>query len=87
VWIDDKLKFTSHVGHVVARSNQILGLIKRTNVQTSYTNVYKDTDVIKKLFTALVRPHLEYANTVWHPRFKKDVEQIEKGSEKSDEAY
>jgi len=51
VWIDDKLKFTSHLGHVVARSNQILGLIKRTFV-------YKDTDVIKKLFTALVRPHL-----------------------------
>ena len=32
VWIDDKLKFTSHVGHVVAKSNQILGLIKRTFV-------------------------------------------------------
>jgi len=71
VWIDDKLKFTSHAGHVVDRSNQILGLIKRTFV-------YKDTDVIKKLFTALVRPHLEYANTVWYPRLKKDVEQIEK---------
>jgi len=72
--IDDKLKFTSHVGHVVARSNQILGLIKRTFV-------YNDTDVINKLFTALVRPHLEYANMVWYPRFKKDVE----GSEKSDQ--
>ena len=28
VWIDDKLNFASHVGHVVAKSNQILGLIK-----------------------------------------------------------
>ena len=71
VWIDDKLKFTSHVGHVVAKSNQILGLIKRSFV-------YRDTEVIKRLFTALVRPHLEYANTVWYPRFKKDVEHIEK---------
>ena len=74
VWIDDKLKFTGHVGHVVARSNQILGLIKRTFV-------YKDTDVIKKLFSLYCTsstPPIEYANTVWHPRFKKDVEQIEK---------
>ena len=28
IWIDDKLKFTSHVGHVVAKSNQILCLIE-----------------------------------------------------------
>jgi len=47
VWIDDKLKFTSHIGHVVAKSNQILGLIKRSFV-------YKNIDVIKQLFTALV---------------------------------
>jgi len=31
-----------------------------------------------RLFTALVRPHLKYANSVWHRRFKKDVEQLEK---------
>jgi len=71
VWIDDKLKFTSHIGHPVAKTNQILGLIKRSFV-------YRDTEIIKRLFTALVRPHLEYANSVWHPIFKKDVEQLEK---------
>jgi len=71
VWIDDKLKFTSHIGHAVTKSNQILGLIKRSFV-------YRDTEIIKRLFTAPVRPHLEYANSVWHPRFKKDVEQLEK---------
>ena len=64
IWTDDKLKFTSHVGHVVANSNQILGIIKRSFV-------YKDTDIIKKLFTALVKPHLEYANTEWSPKYKK----------------
>jgi len=46
---------------MLAKSNQILGLIKRSFV-------YKDSDVIKKLFTALLRPHLEYGNTVWCPR-------------------
>ena len=71
VWIDDKLKFASHVGHVVAKSNQILGLIKRSFQ-------YKEADMVKKLFTALVHPHLEYANVVWHPRFKKEIVQIER---------
>jgi len=27
IWTDDKLKFTSHLGHVVAKSNRILGII------------------------------------------------------------
>jgi len=55
----------------VAKSDQILGLIKRSFV-------YIDNEIIKRLFTALVRPQLEYANYVWHSRFKKDVEQLEK---------
>jgi len=42
VWIDDKLKFTRHVGHAVTKGNHILGLVKRSFV-------YKDTKVIKRL--------------------------------------
>ena len=70
VWIDDKLKFTGHIRHAVAKGNQILGLIKRSFV-------YKNPEVIKRLFIAHVRPHLEYVNVVFHARFKKDAEQIE----------
>jgi len=29
IWIDDKLKLSTHVGHAVAKGNQVLGLIKR----------------------------------------------------------
>jgi len=74
IWIDDKLMFTSHVGHVIAKTNQLLGLIKRSFI-------YKDIDVITKLFTALVRPHLEYANTVWFTRYKKDWNKLKKFTE------
>ena len=71
VWIDDKLKFAGHVGHIVAKGGQLLGLIKRSFV-------HRDVDVIKTLYTSLVRPHLEYANAVWRPRYKKETEQLER---------
>jgi len=32
--------------------------------------VHRDVDVIKT--------HLEYAHVVWHPRYKKEIEQLER---------
>ena len=54
----------------VSKSNKILGLIRRSFK-------YLDTTILKQLFIALVRPHLEYGNVVWYPQFKKDVDKIE----------
>ncbi|KAK2168287.1 hypothetical protein LSH36_18g03040 [Paralvinella palmiformis] len=31
-----------------------------------------------RLFTTMVRPHLEYGNVIWHPRFRRDSVEIEK---------
>lgn len=55
----------------MAKGNHILGLIKRSFV-------YRDSDIIKRLFVAHVWPYLEYVDAVCHPRFKKDVGQIER---------
>ena len=33
--------------------------------------------LIKKLYIAIVRPHLEYGNVAWHPRLKKDTDLLE----------
>ena len=65
------LKFDSHISTIVNKANQLTGLIKR-----SFTFLDKDTFV--KLFKAIVRPHLEYANVIWHPALKRQQISIEK---------
>ena len=63
--------WTEFRGYIIcAKGNQLLGLIKRSFI-------YKEPGAMKKLYTTLVRPHLEHANAVWSPRFKKDIERIE----------
>jgi hypothetical protein len=59
------------VARAVSKANQILGLVKRCFV-------YRDMELIKQLYTTMVRPHLEYGNVAWHPQFKKDIEQLER---------
>jgi len=71
VWFNNSLKPVDHIAHAVSKANQILGLIRRT-----FT--YMDSQLMKQLFTALVRPHLEYGNVIWHPYLKKDIEMIDR---------
>lgn len=64
VVIDDKLTFEKHITQKVNKANSIVGVIRRTFE-------YIDNKIFKTLFTALVRPHIEYANQVWCPHLKK----------------
>lgn len=41
------------------------------------TFVYKELDTFKLLYTTYVRPHLEFAISVWNPNLKKDQQLIE----------
>lgn len=70
VVIDDKLKFSDHLAEKVNKANRIVGLIRRTFM-------HLEPAIIKPLYTALVRPHLEYANQVWCPHLVKDIEAVE----------
>ena len=63
-------KFSVHIAYAVKKANQILGLVRR-----SFT--FLDIDLMKQLYTVMVRPHLEYGNVVWHPQFKRDLELLE----------
>ena len=70
VTIDSELSFEAHMDDKINKANGILGLIRRT-----FT--YLDKDILLTLYKALVRPHLEYANTLWKPRAKKYIKSIE----------
>jgi len=45
-----------------------------------------DKTTFTLLYKAMVRPHLEYANSVWCPYKKGDIEIIEKVQKKSHKA-
>ena len=71
VYVDADLSFEEHIATKVKKANQIMRLIRR-----SFT--YLDKESFTKLYTALVRPHLEYAQSVWSPHLKKYQDLMEK---------
>ena len=71
VYVDTTLKFHEQAAAAVGRANKILGLIKRTFVAL-------DTFTLPLLFKAMVRPHLEYSNSVWGPTSRADQDAVER---------
>ena len=70
VVVDSDLTFDEHILTKVRVANAMVGLIRRTFS-------YLDPMMFLKLFTAFVRPHLEYAVAVWSPHLKKHIDAIE----------
>ena len=69
VTIDSKLSFNQHRDEQINKANRMMGLIRRMYI-------YLDCHSFKLLYKALVRPHLEYAATVWRPFLMKDIDEI-----------
>ena len=70
VVIDSGMTFDDHILTKVQKANVMVGLIRRTFS-------YLDQQTFLKLYTAFVRPHLEYAVSVWSPHLKKHIDAIE----------
>ena len=67
--VDDELNFEEHVQIQTTKANKLLAMIRSVS--------YIDEVSLSLLYKAIVRPHIEYCNTVWHPRWKKDLEALE----------
>ena len=70
VTFDEELRFEEHIANKVKIANAIVGQIR-----TSFS--FLDGETFKRLYTALVRPHLEYAQSVWAPHLAKHVKMLE----------
>ena len=71
VVFDQQLKFGLHIREKVNKAYARLGIIKRNFKCMSI-------EVFCLLYKAMVRSQLEYANSVWNPHNKEDIEIIEK---------
>ena len=70
VLIDNKLDFGNHIRCIVGKANRVLGMIR-----ISFTCL--NVPMLFNLYTALVRPLLEYCVQVWSPYKKKYIELLE----------
>jgi len=71
VLMDPKLTFNNHINAIICKARSMLGFIKRWSIE------FKDPYTPKLLFTALVRPLLEYASPVWCPSYAVHSDAIE----------
>ncbi|KAK4826183.1 hypothetical protein QYF61_006127 [Mycteria americana] len=70
VLMDEKLDMSRQCALTARNANRILGCITRSMASRS-------RDVILPLYSALVRPHLEYCIQLWSPQHKKDMDLLE----------
>ena len=70
VTFDESLRFEEHIANKVRVANAIVGQIR-----SSFS--FMDKEIFKRLYVTLVRPHLEYAQSVWSPHLAKHVNMIE----------
>ena len=61
VLLDEELIFESHICSKVSKANALLGIIRRNFA-------FLDKSMVLQLYKVFVRPHLEYAQSVWSPK-------------------
>ena len=66
VLFNSSLKFGNHINKIVHKAKRLLGFIKRTFS-------YLEPQMLRLLYTALIRPHLDYACVVWNPHQSGDI--------------
>ena len=71
VLISCDLSWSLHVDNICSKTRKIIGLL--------YCQFYHHANelTLLKLYVSLVRPHMEYAASVWNPHLQRDIQQLE----------
>ena len=70
VLLSDDLQWAQHIQSITAKSNSILGLLRR--------NLHHCPAILREqAYIALIRSRLEYCSSVWDPHLAKDSNKIE----------
>ena len=71
ILFSDSLSFQKHINNSISKANQMTGIMKR-----SFN--YLTPKLVVTIYKTLIRPHLEYANVIWRPHLRKDINNLEK---------
>lgn len=72
VLFDTELRFTQHIDGVVAKAYKMTGFIMRQCWE------FRDIELFKTVYCALVRSGLEYCSIVWSPCYQVHIKRIER---------
>ena len=68
--VDTELNFESHIDYIIKKASQ-----KKATILRNFT--FRSKKVLVPLFKTLVRPILEYVDTVWDPRLRSQIKLLE----------
>ena len=70
VIVDYQLKFENHMYEKIRKTNNMLGLTRRSLIHLG-------EEMFLKLNKVLVHQHREYENSIWYPTEMKDIKTVE----------
>ena len=69
--LSSNLSWSDHINSTCAKARKLVGLLYRQFSRNA------SPEIMARLYTSLVRPHLEYGAQVWHPHLAKDTNALE----------